>query len=839
MRNLLVLNIYRNINKNVENKSASAEDIRKWIKSQRVAARNETHKTRDCVIVGDFNTHDFELEEDLVEITDPQIFHQHNDSCAKTYIDRVWTNIDSARLVEVFKTCENKQNNASGKLGHKPFMISIGERHDTAKTVTQTSNKEVKQIAKRWKKCNSLVDTDYPDTKEGIEAMSLELMKRTTECVEAATKTRLKTPKSSNQVAMDYLNSVPDDQVNTKKAASSMYAFVDLVTGPAETTNKAKPDLKEFKVMAEAKMRNLVRPNRTKALETARLIWAERPKIEHHFPTRHFFRAILKTGSNSCAKDVFGISPRLLKIFIKSSTGAFESFYLLSAKIARVGVIPKCWKQDAIFFLYKRKNSRMDPKQYRPVTIAVAYIKLFCKVMMDKFSLADDLNYLNHAYCKNRSCLSAIFEVQEAIRRIKIKSEALRGSEFEIIPIILCEDISSAFESIYHEVLLEYVSLNFTDTADFKLSALTKSYLDREARITDRETGESLEFNKTWDDQSSPQGSSASPPWWRIFDNCVTRIYSDAVNKVVAECEDIVSFENFSYSDDKMTIIGLRIKKTDTRDMVRTKIKVVAGVCRRLLDEATRMMGCSINLTKSEIVVRDDLEDKDIPEKDKLLKANFVWLGYSLNTENCRLNFTLTKMTTRLEKARRDYTKVFQKMPSIAIRRKVFMVYIKPIVEWFVPVVAMNKRTDRKKMDPLEAFQHQALAAVLKMTKNVSRFELSETMHETTIDMKTGLFAEKNWRNFKRDLKKLKNVETSTAKMGLRSGKVKDQVEWSGVDKHDFGDNMIMIKEIFGKSETEIPVTSEFDMAITMEWKRNKIAQISARIGARLNGHFE
>ena len=116
-----------------------------------------------------------------------------------------------------------------------------------------------------------MVDADYPDTKEGIEAMSLELMKTTTDCVEAATKTRLKTPKSSNQVAMDYLNSVPDDQVNTKKVASSIYAFVDLVTGPAETTIKAKPDLKKFKIMAEAKMHNLVRPNRTKALETEKL----------------------------------------------------------------------------------------------------------------------------------------------------------------------------------------------------------------------------------------------------------------------------------------------------------------------------------------------------------------------------------------------------------------------------------------------------------------------------------------------------------------------------------------------------------------------------------------
>ena len=180
----------------------------------------------------------------MVEITDPQIFYQHDDSCAKTYIVRVRANIDSARLVEVFKTRVNKQNDSSGKFEHTPFMIFIGERHDTAKKVTATSNKEVKQITKRWKKSYSLVDADYPDTKDGIEAMSLELMKTTTECVKAATKTRLKTPKSSNQVAMDYLNSVLDDQVNTKKVASSMYALVDLVTGPAETTIKAKPDLK-------------------------------------------------------------------------------------------------------------------------------------------------------------------------------------------------------------------------------------------------------------------------------------------------------------------------------------------------------------------------------------------------------------------------------------------------------------------------------------------------------------------------------------------------------------------------------------------------------------------
>jgi hypothetical protein len=62
MQNLLVKNIYRNINKNGESKSASADDIEKWIKAQRVAGKSDTYKTRDCVIVGDFKPHDFKLD---------------------------------------------------------------------------------------------------------------------------------------------------------------------------------------------------------------------------------------------------------------------------------------------------------------------------------------------------------------------------------------------------------------------------------------------------------------------------------------------------------------------------------------------------------------------------------------------------------------------------------------------------------------------------------------------------------------------------------------------------------------------------------------------------------
>ena len=44
-----------------------------------------------------------------------------------------------------------------------------------------------------------------------------------------------------------------------------MYGFVELMTGPAETTERIKPILEEFKKLVEGKLAGLKRPNRTTA----------------------------------------------------------------------------------------------------------------------------------------------------------------------------------------------------------------------------------------------------------------------------------------------------------------------------------------------------------------------------------------------------------------------------------------------------------------------------------------------------------------------------------------------------------------------------------------------
>lgn len=842
-RNLLFMSFYGNINSHVRKKSATIPEIKEYIRETRIKARTDPKiATRDVLIIGDFNDEKFNLsdEPDMFELTHPALFHQHNSETGKKYIDRIFTNIQSARILEVFPTVENKSNNEEGLLGHKPYLIQIGKTGTESKTVSTIHNKTLKSEGKKWKKSDSMTDDKnlYADTEEGVEKLALEFLQRTKRIFEISTRTRLRTPKSANQCAIDLLNSISDNEINNQKASTTMYGFVELMTGPAETTERSKPTLEEFKKLVEDKLANLKRPNRNKALETARTIWGERNKVEYHFPSRKEFKAIIKHSSRSNARDIHGISPRLLKLLIKASPGAFESFYILSKKIARVGHIPVCWKKDCIFFLYKRKNSRLEAKNYRPITIATGFIKIFCKVMMAKWTVVNDLNFRNHAYTGGKSCLTAVFDVQEAVRDVKKLADELRETEsdYEIFPLIFCEDISGAFESIYHDILIEYVDLNFKQTDDFKLDKLTKSYLTREPVITDRETGETINFTKLNDDQTSPQGSSASPPWWRVFDCCITELYMEAARKVAEKCPDIVFFDHFSYSDDKLSILGLRVRKSEEVGITKLKIAKISAIFRELLEKATGSMGCRINPDKSEIVVPAKFEDKNVLEKDKKLKEHFVWLGYSFNLAENRLSFTRRRMNARLENARRDCQKVFQLIKSTAVRRRVFQVYVRPVIDWFVPVVALNKRADHKAMDPLERFQHITMAAVLKSPTSVSRVEMIKTMHETSINTKITLFALRWSYLFKRDLNKFKpNGTSASSSMNLRSGRTVVVEKWPKADKSDFGDMMTTRCEDFKNKDLELPIPREFNARDADEWVTIKKAEIRARINERVN----
>ena len=124
-----------------------------------------------------------------------------------------------------------------------------------------------------------------------------------------------------------------------------------------------------------------------------------------------------------------------------------------------MGYVPKCWGHDIISFLYKRKGDRKVPKNYRPITIAPSFGKHFERVVWAQLGDEVDLNTENHAYISERSCQTAILKLSEYLRKVRLKNNLLRSENFQLIPIILAEDISAAFESLDHHIICRILDL--------------------------------------------------------------------------------------------------------------------------------------------------------------------------------------------------------------------------------------------------------------------------------------------------------------------------------------------------------------------------------------------
>ena len=117
---------------------------------------------------------------------------------------------------------------------------------------------------------------------------------------------------------------------------------------------------------------------------------------------------------------------------------------------------------------------------------------------------------------RGRSCQSAVLQLSEHLRKLRILSKELRKDGWMIIPLLLAEDISAAFESLDHRMITTILDRVYSTDGDFNLPALLKSYLTRWSTVIERDSDDKCEINKTFQDRTTPQGSILSPKLWRI-----------------------------------------------------------------------------------------------------------------------------------------------------------------------------------------------------------------------------------------------------------------------------------------------------------------------------------
>ena len=782
-KKIAVFNIYRNTHEAAIGNSIV--DIKRFIIAMRIKLRQQ-HDVHDLLICGDFNYEGTVGLNFLTELRDDRLYHRHKVGDSIKKIDRVFTTCEFVEIIDVFPTVENKTQtlNAEGvmvgdDLGHKPCLIRVGRSEKQALTETMFSIKKFQKHAQKWKGALPKTPTTDAEIEHAAEYL-IALTQRLQKSSEFTIKNKSRW--DPDRAAMEIIDDTRDDTLAKYDASKKFYNIAGQFFGKLkENANKTEPSSESFKVHAEKKLAALIPPDIDECIRIVNEQYRDRPKIELKFPTKQEFRKMIMSSSNSGARDVFGLSLKMTKRLAKFNSRIRDFMYVLYKAMAKNGFVPECFKQDKISYLYKDKGTLDDCAFYRPVTISVSFSKMFERVMAGKWNEAEDFNFGNHAYVKNRSCLSAIAAVQEFFHECREEKVLLKDDEMFII-IVCCEDISSAFESISHIVIKHYCDITYSGD-DFKMGDLVKSYLDRKSFIMKNGSEDKFELIRTHLEQTSPQGSSMSPPWWRVYDGAYAHIYKQKLGKIMVENDYIHGFSHASYADDQNTTFRLKVKKDMSPTAIQDLISQTSLLARNALKEATGVFGCSVNPSKSEILVENQYADmKYEPVK---LKNEIVWLGYSLENNDHYFTFTKKRMVDKFKNVTEKFDNMMQYIRNIKTKRRVYQVYIAPIIEWFLPVV-MTGKINKYKANEIEKFQQSILTRVGNFSGNVSRTGLNKIMGAYSVKDKCYFMAKRLTKYYVRDINELKGWTNTTTT--LRSGNIARDRIWKSYNPKDLGD---------------------------------------------------
>ena len=188
-----------------------------------------------------------------------------------------------------------------------------------------------------------------------------------------------------------------------------------------------------------------------------------------------------------------------------------------------------------------------------------------------------------------------------------------------------------------------------------------------------------------------------------------------------------------------MTIISLVFDEHEFDEIILDVMAVTARTCRELLDTATRQVGCSINVKKSELLIEPKwtLVAPEWGQHRKELKDEITWLGYSIKfTDDFFLIFTESKMDKRFFKVKNLMNDSFQYLEPVYIRWKIWRIYLSPVLEWYLPAFMSDpsmRLDSTRPANKLEIFQQACLARVLGVPPTVCREKLNCILGEKSV----------------------------------------------------------------------------------------------------------
>ena len=156
-------------------------------------------------------------------------------------------------------------------------------------------------------------------------------------------------------------------------------------------------------------------------------------------------KIIMSMPSKSCESDA--VRTCLLKCILDKVAGVITSVINISLE---QGIFARSWKSAIVRPLLKKAGLELTCSDYCPVSNLPFLSKVTEKCMLSQFTAHCDTNKLlphyQCAYCKNFSCETAL---------VKLMEDILWSMEQQRITAVVAIDLSAAFNTIDHDILLD------------------------------------------------------------------------------------------------------------------------------------------------------------------------------------------------------------------------------------------------------------------------------------------------------------------------------------------------------------------------------------------------
>ena len=268
---------------------------------------------------------------------------------------------------------------------------------------------------------------------------------------------------------------------------------------PRETANNFNSFFANVGKRVYLETRNSQRKNRNRCLQERSI-----PKTSFIRPQPVDIARVIKIvkslkNNNSFGED--GISGKFLKDSL--SVTAFYLTVIINTSLV-TGIFPDKWKFAIVNPLFKNGDPQ-DPSSFRPISLLSTLSKVIEKIVADQLYEHMNVNGLfsstQHGFRKQLSTETALIKLTEKLY------ENIDNNQISLL--CLC-DLSKAFDSVSHSILLEKLNANYIDSFWFE------DYLKNRKQSVKIGSCTSSELNVEY---GVPQGSVLGPLLFNIFIN--------------------------------------------------------------------------------------------------------------------------------------------------------------------------------------------------------------------------------------------------------------------------------------------------------------------------------